>query len=270
MGGVPLSGSISKPLLDSLFDPGSAGHDGAVLVESGQISRFAVHLPISKNRQEVGVHGTRHAAALGLSERVDALVIVVSEERGVVSLAEQGKLTVVNSAAELKRRLDAFLQEKFPVTREAFWTHFVVRHWRAKLLSVALASVAWILLAYNPSTVQRIFVVPIEYRNVPKGLEVADTAPTETKVTLSGTEPAFRLLEPATLKIAVDLAHAQSGFVPVHMVPKKHLLVPANLSVFRIQHSNLDLFLRKRPPDPDVPNANASSRTTDEAMPPGE
>lgn len=245
-GGVALSGEISRPLLDSLFDPSSAGHDGAVLIESGIISRFSVHLPISKNRSEVRNLGTRHAAALGLSERTDALTVVVSEERGVVSLAEAGTLAVVSSPAELKRRLDAFGDQKFPMSKESLWSRFVLKNWPAKMIATLIAVLAWILVAYNPSTVQRTFVVPLEYRNVPQELEVDDSAPTETRVTLSGTEPAFRLLDPATLKISLDLGNSTEGAHVVEIIPRKNLTVPANLTVYRIQHSTLTLFLAER------------------------
>src|SRR5262245_19282787 len=91
-GGVPLDGLVSEPLLLSLFDPGSPGHDGAILVEGERVTRFAVHLPLSTAREQLGAHGTRHAAALGLAERCDALCLVVSEERGTISAASEGRL----------------------------------------------------------------------------------------------------------------------------------------------------------------------------------
>lgn len=253
-GGVELSGKLSRPLLDSLFDPGSAGHDGAVLVESGVVSRFALHLPISNNRAQVRNLGTRHAAALGLSERTDALTIVVSEERGIVSLAENGKLMAINSAAELKRRLDLFAGEMYPSSNESSWTRFLSTNWQTKLLSIFLATFAWLLLAHNPNTVQRIFVVPIEYRNVPEELQVNDWATTETRVTLSGTEPAFRMLDPASLRIAIDLSNATLGPQVIQVAARKNLAVPANLTVYRIEHSTISLYLTERDREKHLPS----------------
>src|SRR5918996_2343736 len=78
-GGIPLDGKLSEPLLKSIFDPHSPGHDGAVIVEGGQITRFAVHLPLSKDISQTAHVGTRHSAALGLAELCDALCLVVSE-----------------------------------------------------------------------------------------------------------------------------------------------------------------------------------------------
>src|SRR5262245_61437702 len=64
-GGIGLDGRLSEPLLLSLFDPHSPGHDGAVLVDRDLVRRFAVHLPLSADRSQLGMLGTRHAAALG-------------------------------------------------------------------------------------------------------------------------------------------------------------------------------------------------------------
>ncbi|MGK0186282.1 MAG: diadenylate cyclase [Verrucomicrobiales bacterium] len=113
-GGVKLDGKISAPLLNSIFDSNSAGHDGAVIVRDERISEFAAHLPVSKNQSEVAGRGTRHAASIGLSESCDALVIVVSEERGVVSVVESGKMEEVATTAELMARLEGFYTAKCP------------------------------------------------------------------------------------------------------------------------------------------------------------
>src|SRR5262249_56151173 len=94
-GAIPLGGRISEPLLLSIFDASSPGHDGAVILRGSQLERFAVHLPLSVNRAALGAGGTRHAAALGLSERCDATCIVVSEERGTVSVARDGAIRLL-------------------------------------------------------------------------------------------------------------------------------------------------------------------------------
>jgi uncharacterized protein (TIGR00159 family) len=248
-GGIPLRGEISKPLLESIFDPHSAGHDGAVVIRGRSLDRFAAHLPISKNRKEVGLRGTRHAAALGISERCDALTIVVSEERGEVSVAENGRLRSVPSPDELRRCLEQFKAVKFPHQRESWWKRFVVRHWPLKAISFALAVVAWIAFAYNPSTIERTFVVPIEYRNVASDLVLSENAPAETRVTLSGTEPAFRLLEPSTLTISINLTGITEGPQAI-AVQKKDVNMPANLSLYGIEDKVIRLELRKRPVTP--------------------
>lgn len=108
-GGVPLDGTVSDLLLLSLFDPHSPGHDGAIVVDTERVRRFGVHLPLSADFAELGSRGTRHAAALGLTEQCDALVVVVSEERGVVSVAEGGSLSEVESPDALRARIARFV-----------------------------------------------------------------------------------------------------------------------------------------------------------------
>ena len=108
-GGVELDGRISEPLLLSLFDASSPGHDGAVVLENDRVASFAVHLPLSTDREQLTEVGTRHAAALGLSERTDALCIIVSEERGTISIAVGGRLRPIERpralAIELRKHL---------------------------------------------------------------------------------------------------------------------------------------------------------------------
>ncbi|RLA84729.1 MAG: TIGR00159 family protein [Deltaproteobacteria bacterium] len=91
--GVELDARVSRELLLSIFNRGSPLHDGAVLVQRGRVSAARCFLPLSENPRVSRLLGTRHRAALGISERTDAVVIVVSEERGSISLAIKGKLT---------------------------------------------------------------------------------------------------------------------------------------------------------------------------------
>ena len=147
-GGIDLNGQVSKPLLFSIFDNHTPGHDGAVLIEGDRITKFAAHLPLSTQQEAIGERGTRHAAAVGLSEQCDAIVIVVSEERGVISVAEEGKLVVIPSASRLLDRL------------EWFWKRHRLRSfdkkigWRSRnlqtpVLSIVLSVLLWLIFVYH-------------------------------------------------------------------------------------------------------------------------
>lgn len=92
--GIPIQALVSSELLLSLFNPKSPLHDGAVIIENDMITAAKCVLPLSTmSRNDLGNLGTRHRAALGLSEQSDAVIVIVSEETGAISLAREGHLT---------------------------------------------------------------------------------------------------------------------------------------------------------------------------------
>jgi len=93
-GGVIIDASVSAPILENIFYPGSPLHDGAVVIRDCYIRKASVLLPLAPHTSELEAlgFGSRHRAALGLSQVSDALIIVVSEEKGWISIALQGQL----------------------------------------------------------------------------------------------------------------------------------------------------------------------------------
>lgn len=91
--GIMLDSKISAGLLENIFEPNTPLHDGAVVMHSGRITAAACFLPLSENSSISKELGTRHRAALGISESTDAVVLIVSEETGIISMAREGKLT---------------------------------------------------------------------------------------------------------------------------------------------------------------------------------
>src|SRR6185503_14622952 len=109
-GGIPLDATVTYDLLTSIFQPASPLHDGAVIVQGNRIAAAACFLPLSVNPRVSRELGTRHRAALGLTEENDAVAIVVSEETGYISLAIGGGLERGLEAAMLRRRLETLLR----------------------------------------------------------------------------------------------------------------------------------------------------------------
>lgn len=103
--GVPLDALVSSDLLESLFHPYSPLHDGAVFIQGSRIVAAGGFLPLSRNPELGRKLGTRHRAALGLSEETDAVVIVVSEESGRISLAVDGRMEAPLDRSVLRGRL---------------------------------------------------------------------------------------------------------------------------------------------------------------------
>lgn len=111
--GTDLDAEVSTPLLLNIFYNKSPLHDGAVIIEKGRIARAGVMLPLSE--KEYGhTLGSRHRAAVGLTEQCDAVVLVVSEERGIISLVVGGKITPGINADILADILSEFLTRQSP------------------------------------------------------------------------------------------------------------------------------------------------------------
>ena len=119
--GTMLNAEISAPLLENIFEPNTPLHDGAVIIRDDQIVAAACILPLAEASGVSRELGTRHRAAVGISENTDATVLIVSEETGIVSMARDGVLhrpltvdglkDILNDLyTEKKNRLTAFLQ----------------------------------------------------------------------------------------------------------------------------------------------------------------
>ena len=204
-GGVPLDGQLSEALLLSLFDPGSIGHDGAVVVQEDRLSDFSVHLPLSANFSEIGQRGTRHSAALGLTERTDALCVVVSEETGDISIARDGALYQLKDKAELR---DALNREMRKAPRDQQGKSAILaalsKNWLDRLAAVALAVVAWFVFASGSQIVQRTVPVPVMVENIHPSFTVEGIEPKDVSVTVTGLRRDVYLLDPSTLEVRVD------------------------------------------------------------------
>lgn len=123
-GGIPLDATITYDLLASIFHTGSPLHDGAAIVQGDRIAAAACFLPLSVNPRVSRELGTRHRAALGLTEENDAIAIVVSEETGTISLAIDGDLERGLTADMLRIRLRSLLglrrwRERHPDARSS-------------------------------------------------------------------------------------------------------------------------------------------------------
>ena len=143
-GGWDLNGELSEALIKSIFDSHSLGHDGAFIVEEGRVSRFGVQLPLSKDFSKVTNLGTRHSAALGLAERTDALVLVVSEEHGTVSVAQRGSLSVVKDLEELQDSIEVFLNRLMPDHSQGLVVRFFSENWKEKAIAACVSILLWV------------------------------------------------------------------------------------------------------------------------------
>ncbi len=110
--GIPLDGLLSSELLTNIFTPNTPFHDGGVVIEGGRVAAVGCLFPLSQSSKLSRTLGTRHRAAVGLSEETDAVVIVVSEETGAISLMNQGRMNRDLDEAQLLQMLSELYQPK--------------------------------------------------------------------------------------------------------------------------------------------------------------
>jgi diadenylate cyclase len=118
-GGIPLDARLTYDLLVSIFQPTSPLHDGAVIVQGDRIAAAACFLPLTINPRLSRELGSRHRAALGITEENDAIVIVVSEETGIISLVMNGEIERGLTGEQLRLRLGGLILKRRSFGRDA-------------------------------------------------------------------------------------------------------------------------------------------------------
>ncbi len=203
-GGEDLGGRLSEPILKSIFDPHSIGHDGAVVIDRDVIESFGCHLPLSRNLDLLQRGGTRHAAALGLSELSDALCLVVSEERGTISIARHGAMREVQDPAELEEALESFWSEVEAPRDTRPWQGFLRRNSREKFLALGMALALWFVLIHEAEVVFRTFTVPVEFAQLPADVTITRMEPPGVDVALSGQRKDFYFFNSRDVKLQLQ------------------------------------------------------------------
>jgi len=242
-GGVALGGQVSADILVSIFQKGSPVHDGAALVEGGVITRVGAILPLTQRVRVPEEYGTRHRAGLGLAERSDALVIVVSEERGEVTLMWEDEARRMTSAAELADAL-AVLTGSRPERAGAPLPRRRRRRQRLALAAAAfaLASLVWSATFLFPGRAVRVQTVPVEFTNVPAGMSVAGQSTATLQVWLRGSPFLFEAVDLGGLVAHCDLRRAHEGLNRIP-VGADALDVPIGMKVESVQPHEVQVQL---------------------------
>lgn len=119
--GIEINGLVTSQLLINIFEHNTPLHDGAVVIRGNRVAAATCYLPLSDNMSINKALGTRHRAAVGVSEATDSITVVVSEETGRVSVAEGGKLTGISDAEQLKSLLSRVKEEPAAAGRFKIW-----------------------------------------------------------------------------------------------------------------------------------------------------
>lgn len=244
--GVVLAADISRPLIMAIFEKSSPLHDGAVLIEEGRVARASAVLPLTIRADVPEKFGTRHRAAMGLAERSDAMCIAVSEERGEVTVMQGRTFVTVRSTEVLSRLLRGPGAKKRvrPATR---LRTALTRAWHLKLAAIGLASLIWAGSAFETSSSVRVLDVPIEFQNVPRGLDIVDQSATSVEVQVRGRTWLMDSNRLANLVARFDLRNSKEGRQVVRVVPGA-LNLPPGIVVKRVMPNAISVRLLPHEP----------------------
>jgi len=242
--GTLLDAHPSHSLLLSLFDPDSPGHDGAVIIDGGRVRRFGVRLPLSDSDSLPKKYGTRHHAALGLVERTDAVVLAVSEERGVVSIFQSGRIMELGKQGDLQDKLLVRQGQGGKKKKQARRSGRRWRTWLEMFASIFLAAFFWLVVISSRTDLREVFIaVPLEYSRPPVNLILSENHLAEAKVLLSGPAALLDNLVPSQVRLKVDLSGMAAGRQLVNLT-EENVEVPKKINVLEIQPSSLTLELK--------------------------
>ncbi len=230
-GGVTWAGRLTKQMLISIFWPGNPVHDGAALVHNGLIERVGTILPLSSRDDLPQRYGTRHRAALGLSESSDALVVVVSEERGEVAVAKDGQLYEIPDNLALNKHIRYHCQPVAGFDRAG--RRNSVRLAAAALVCLLFVTGIWFRFARGLETLTTV-EVPIEYMNRDQQVEILDTSVNRAVLHLTGSRALIKTLEAGQVKVLLDLSKAVVG-TNTFSITADNVVLPPGIRLTRIE-----------------------------------
>ena len=206
--GIAWNGDISREMILSIFYPDNPVHDGAALIDGDRIARAGVILPLSRREDLPSYLGTRHRAALGLAEATDSLVVVVSEQRGEVSVAKGMRLQVIGSPRQLAETIGEHFgiadEQSLPAKKERLEVT------TAALVSLLFITGFWFSISRGLETLVT-FDVPIEYQNRNPNMEIVHASVNAVRLNLSGSGTLVKSTRPEQVRVRLDLSTAVVG-----------------------------------------------------------
>ena len=240
--GKDLDCIISAELVEALFQKDSPLHDGAILIDKGRIVAAGCILPLSRDEDLSRRYGTRHRAAIGITERSDAVSIVVSEERGEVSLVCAGQIISFKKRTEFVAALEKLLTNGQMVedsdSSDGFFS-LIASNWRLKLLSLITSIFLWFVIV-GPQKSELGISVPIQYTNLPLAVEIIGQWMDRLDVRVRGSASSLDNLSPGSVRAVVDLSKVLPG-LNFFRISSDKILVPPGITIAQIRPSDLQL-----------------------------
>ncbi len=237
-GGVAWQGRLSREMLVSIFWHGTPVHDGAVVIQGDRIVEVSAILPLSKSKDLPSSFGTRHRAAAGLSEQTDALVIVVSEERGEVTLFKDKKFDTIKDSAELNQQL---CRHAGTVSASNVLSNQAIEFSLAALICLVSVTGIWFSFARGVETLATLDV-PVEFVNRDPNMEVFSASASSVKLQISGSGSLIRSIRPDQVKVRLNLANAVAGNNQV-AITRDGIALPPGIELKQLEPQTLEVNL---------------------------
>jgi len=239
-------------LIKSIFNRYAPAHDGAVIITQGRITQMGCILPLSEDENLPEKYGTRHRAALGLSEVTDAVCLVVSEERSEVATVVEGKIATWQDPTALANNLGEVVggPEIRVSTLKDFFKGALVENWRTKLSALALVTIAWLVLA-SQQEAEVTLTVPVQHIRIPSHLMLGQGSTPTVDLTLSGRRDTIRTLRDQDVQVRVDVNDISSGR---HLVKlsAKNIYLPFGFKIDRVAPQKIMINLWPLPKEQDA------------------
>ena len=249
--GTALEARVGWELMVSIFHSQSPLHDGAMIIRNNQIAAVACYLPLTRSTKVSRSYGTRHRAALGLTEKTDAAVIVVSEETGRISVAIKGRFTRGLDSTTLKRVLQTlFTQEKAHRTYWLFGPRKTgrrpgrLRNIFFKILALVLAVILWFLVV-GEERAEVGLTIPLELVNMPRDLIVVNNLTQGIDIRVNGPRSLIRSLTTRNLSKSLDLSNSKAGTV-TFPISSEGIRLPRGVAITRIHPTQVVVVLQKQ------------------------
>jgi diadenylate cyclase len=259
--GVSLGARVTSELLQTIFYDGTPLHDGALVIRGDRVLAAGCALPVSNRQLYAGSRrlGTRHRAALGLTESSDALALVVSEETGQISIARQGHLEADIDKTALREQLHQFYRPQDGAGQPELsvgwlWERFR-NWWRAStvpesrrtlsnpatlLLAVLLALATWMFVVQqtNPIVEQRIESIPLRVEGPGAVLNLMTEVPSEVAVRVKASDVVLPSLNPSSFQATINLNNLSAG---LHRIPVTVETEARPVQIVSIEPAELDV-----------------------------
>jgi len=223
--GIPWRGLVSKEMIMSIFWHDNPVHDGAAIIQGDRITDVGVILPLSYSEDLPSKYGTRHRAALGLSENTDALIIAVSEETGNVSVA---KSSSIMELADIDK-LTNILQKHMGVSKEEgkYLKREKLEISAAALVSILFVTGVWFSFSKGLDTLITL-EIPVEYTKRDPSMEIVDTSVDAVSLHLGGSGALIKSIRPEQIQVRLDLEKAVVG-QNVFSITQENITLPPGI-----------------------------------------